>query len=90
MRGLMMDRPLLISSILEYGARYHGEVEIVSRSVERPIHRTTYRAASGRATVQVGSNAVLPLRVSGEWQIHSQRGGALCYRKIESTIAVTI
>ncbi len=34
MRGLMMERPLLISSILDYGARYHGEVEIVSRSVE--------------------------------------------------------
>ena len=49
MRVLMMDRPLLISSILEYGARYHGAVEIVSRSVEGPIHRTTYRAASGRA-----------------------------------------
>ncbi len=39
----------MISSILEYGSRYHGEVEIVSRSVERPIHRTTYRAVSGRA-----------------------------------------
>ncbi len=48
MRGLMMERPLLISSILDYGARYHGEVEIVSRSVEGPIHRTTYCAAAAR------------------------------------------
>lgn len=42
MQGLMMDRPLLISSIMAYGARYHGAAEIVSRSVEGPIHRYTY------------------------------------------------
>jgi fatty-acyl-CoA synthase len=48
MRGLMMERSLLISSILDYGARYHGEIEIVSRSVEGPIHRTTYGAAAAR------------------------------------------
>ncbi len=43
MRGLMMDRPLSISSVIAYAARYHGDVEIVSRSVEGPIHRYTYR-----------------------------------------------
>ncbi|MEE8189954.1 MAG: long-chain-fatty-acid--CoA ligase [Kiloniellales bacterium] len=42
MRGLMMDRPLLISSVMAYGARYHGAAEIVSRSVEGPIHRYSY------------------------------------------------
>ena len=43
MRGLMMDTPLLIPSLLEYAARYHGETEVVSRTVEGPIHRQTYR-----------------------------------------------
>ena len=30
LRGLMQDAPLLISGILEYAARAHGEREIVS------------------------------------------------------------
>ncbi len=33
MLGGMSDRPLLISQIIEYAALYHGDVEIVSRSV---------------------------------------------------------
>lgn len=49
MLGLMMDKPLLISSILEYAAKYHGTTEIVSRTVEGPIHRYTYSAAQSRA-----------------------------------------
>ncbi len=48
MRGLMMDRPLSISSVMAYAARYHGGVEIVSRSVEGPIHRYTYRDSYAR------------------------------------------
>ena len=48
MRGLMMDRPLSISSVMAYAARYHGSVEIVSRSVEGPIHRYTYRDSYAR------------------------------------------
>ena len=41
MRGLMMDKPLLISSLIRYAAEYHGESEVVSRTVEGPIHRIT-------------------------------------------------
>jgi fatty-acyl-CoA synthase len=41
MNGLMMDRPLLISSLLEHGARVHHDTKIVSRTVEGPIHRYT-------------------------------------------------
>lgn len=43
MRGCMMDSPLLISSLLDYAAIYHGDTEIVSRTIEGPIHRYTYR-----------------------------------------------
>ncbi len=43
MQGLMMHMPLTVTSILRHAANYHGETEIVTRSVEGPIHRTTYR-----------------------------------------------
>ena len=49
MRGLMMDVPLSISSILKHGARFHHDVEIVSRTVEGPIHRYTYRDLAVRS-----------------------------------------
>ena len=47
--GLMQDAPLLISSIIEHAATYHGDTEIVSRTVEGGIHRYTYAAARHRA-----------------------------------------
>jgi fatty-acyl-CoA synthase len=49
MLGQMMNRPLLISSLIEHADRHHGDVEVVSRRVEGDIHRTTYRALHGRA-----------------------------------------
>ncbi|MEM7353586.1 MAG: 3-(methylthio)propionyl-CoA ligase [Acidobacteriota bacterium] len=49
MRGLMMDTPLLISSLIEYAAIYHADSEIVSRTVEGPMHRYTYRDACLRS-----------------------------------------
>jgi fatty-acyl-CoA synthase len=49
MHGMMMDSPLLISSLIKFAAQYHGEAEIVTRTVEGPIHRYTYRDAHGRA-----------------------------------------
>ena len=49
MLGLMSERPLLISSILTHAATYHGDGEIVSRTVEGPIHRYTYAEAETRA-----------------------------------------
>lgn len=49
MQGLIQDRPLLISSLIEYAGQYHGDVEIVSRSIEGPIHRTNYREVNARS-----------------------------------------
>ena len=49
MHGLIMDRPLLISSLLEFGARNHAGSVIVSRTTEGPIHRYTLADAHGRA-----------------------------------------
>ena len=49
MHGLMMDRPLLISSIAEHAARFHGDREIVSVTADNPRHRYTIRDAVGRS-----------------------------------------
>ena len=48
MRGLMSERPLLISGILTHAALYHADTEIVTRTLEGPIHRYTYAAAEPR------------------------------------------
>lgn len=49
MHGLMQEFPLLISSLIEYASRYHGDVEVVSRTIEGPVHRTNYRTLNQRA-----------------------------------------
>ncbi|MDB5868231.1 MAG: AMP-dependent synthetase and ligase [Polaromonas sp.] len=49
MLGLMQSQPLLISSLIEFAARHHGDAEIVSRRVEGDIHRYTYKDAARRA-----------------------------------------
>jgi fatty-acyl-CoA synthase len=49
MLGLMQQRPLLISSLLDYAERYHAGTEIVSRSVEGPIHRGNWGTIASRA-----------------------------------------
>ena len=45
----MMDRPLLISSLLEHAALNHHDREIVSRTPEDGIHRYTWRDVDSRA-----------------------------------------
>jgi len=49
MKGLMMDTPLLISSIAQHAERFHGDREIVSVTTDNPRHRYTFREAIGRA-----------------------------------------
>jgi acyl-CoA synthetase (AMP-forming)/AMP-acid ligase II len=49
MRGLIMDQPLLISNLLRHADFVSGDREIVTRTVEGPIHRYTYRDAHRRA-----------------------------------------
>jgi fatty-acyl-CoA synthase len=49
MLGLMQEWPLVCHKVIDHAARQHGNREIVSRSVEGPIVRTTYRAVRDRA-----------------------------------------
>ena len=49
MLGLMQNQPLLISSLIEFAQRHHGDVEVVSRRVEGDIHRYTYADVARRS-----------------------------------------
>ncbi len=49
MLGLMQDWPLLCNKIIDHAAIYHGERQVISRSVEGPIHITTYAEIRERA-----------------------------------------
>ena len=92
LQGLMMDMPLLISSLIAHADRHHGDTEIVSRTVEGPdkdgrgaIHRSTYRAAHQRARQL--ANALTALGVG-----QSERIGTLAwngYRHFETYFAVS-
>ncbi len=49
MSGLMMNRPLLISSLLRHAEQNHPVQEVVSRRVEGDIHRYTIRDLAARS-----------------------------------------
>lgn len=46
--GQMMERPLLISSIIDYAAKAHGGRQIISRDAAGNIHSHGYRDAAKR------------------------------------------
>jgi fatty-acyl-CoA synthase len=49
MRGLMQEWPLLCHRVIDHAAAYHPDRRIWSRSVEGPIHVTTYPQVRSRA-----------------------------------------
>ncbi len=49
MLGLMQSQPLLISNLITFAERHHGDAQIVSRRVEGDMHRYTYRDAAQRS-----------------------------------------
>ncbi|MER0237259.1 long-chain-fatty-acid--CoA ligase [Fulvimarina sp. MAC8] len=49
MLGLMQNRQLLISSLIEHAARTHGSTEVVSRLIDGSIHRSTYAETARRS-----------------------------------------
>ena len=49
MLGLMQDWPLLCHRIIDHAAIQHGNREVVTRSIEGPIHRTNYGEIRQRA-----------------------------------------
>jgi len=49
MLGQMQQQPLLISSLIEFAERHHGDGEVVSRRVEGDIHRCTWADVARRS-----------------------------------------
>ena len=49
MLGLMQQQPLLISNLIDFAERHHGDGEIVSRRVEGDLHRYRWRDVAARA-----------------------------------------
>ena len=47
--GLMMNRPLLLSSVIEHAAAQYGDVEVVSRETHGPLFRYTYAECAKRS-----------------------------------------
>jgi fatty-acyl-CoA synthase len=49
MLSLMMNQPLMISSLIRHADKNHGDTEIVSRTVEGATHRYSYAEAERRS-----------------------------------------
>ena len=66
--GVMMNRPLLISSLIDYAAEVYGDQPIVSSTVEGGIHRYGYRAA--RARIAKLANALTAMGIKPGDRVH--------------------
>lgn len=84
MKGLMMDRPLLTTEILKNAVRNFRKTEIVTRTVEGPIHR--YMIADSYRRIARLANALRRLGVE-----YGDRVGVIgwnTYRQFEMYYAV--
>jgi len=62
MLAQMMNRPLLISSLIAHAGKWHGDREIVTKTVEGPIHRYTWAECEVRAKQVAQAMARLGVR----------------------------
>jgi len=85
LHGLMMDVPLLISSLIEHADRHHGDAQIVSRRVEGDIHRCNYRQLHRRSRQMANALAALDVRQSDRVATLAWNG----YRHLELYFAVS-
>ena len=84
MLGLMQNWPLTVDKILDHAKQWHGNVEVVSRSVEGPIVRSSYAEIHDRAKRL--SNALQALGVT-----HGDRVATLAWntaRHMEAWYAI--
>jgi fatty-acyl-CoA synthase len=62
MLGQMQDRQLLVSTLIEHAATFHGRTEIVVRTVEGPTLRTSWAEVRSRAKRVAKALAALDVR----------------------------
>ena len=62
MLGLMQEWPLLCHKLIDHAERQHGSREVVSRSIEGPIVRTTFAEIHHRAAGNRRAFCVVDLR----------------------------
>jgi len=85
MQSLVMQQPLLISSLLVHAERHHGDQEVVSRRVEGDIHRTTYAELAQRSRRMAKALAGLSVRPGDRVATLAWNG----YRHLELYYAVS-
>ena len=85
MKGLMMNRQLLISSLIEHGAKVYHDREIVSRTVEGPIHRYTYADLGQRSKQLAGALTALGVKAGDRIATLAWNG----YRHVELYFGVS-
>ncbi|MDH3207036.1 MAG: long-chain fatty acid--CoA ligase [Gemmatimonadota bacterium] len=55
MRGRMMQMPLLVSSLIEHAYRVHGDREVVSRTMDGSVHRSSWGEVRTRSKCLAGA-----------------------------------
>ena len=75
MNGLMQERPLLISELIEYAARWHADTPVVSRQSDGSVLQFDYRAIARRSRQLAHALATLGLPVGASigtlaWNTH--------------------
>jgi acyl-CoA synthetase (AMP-forming)/AMP-acid ligase II len=85
MIGLMMQQPLLVSSLLTHAARHHADQEIVSRRVEGDIHRYRFADMAARSRRLANTLAELGIRPGDRVATLAWNG----YRHVELNFAVS-
>ena len=85
MPGLMMNTPLLISSLIKHAANVHGSVEVVSALSDGQVHRTNYADTHHRC--QRLASALQTLGVKSGERVATLAWSS--YRHLEAYYAVT-
>ncbi|WP_423679557.1 3-(methylthio)propionyl-CoA ligase [Undibacterium sp. WLHG33] len=83
--GQMMEKPMLISSIIEHADRYFGQSEIVSRRVEGDTHRYNYTECHRRSKKLANALAGFGIKIGDRIATLAWNG----YRHLEAYYAVS-
>jgi acyl-CoA synthetase (AMP-forming)/AMP-acid ligase II len=94
MLGLMQNRPLLISGLVDYVATWHAKTEIVSRDPKGVMHRSNYgqvatrakRLANALAALGVGPGDRVATLAWNSWRHLEVYYGVTCSGRVLHTV----